>query len=451
MGINVSTLTSSCMMTTVQKQSACSADAAMDKLKALGNDSVMTQLKDSGSVSASELNALASLAEQSVQMGIDYRSLGLGWDHPETRTRYRRCQHPSTTSTASRKRQEESRAFINQMLASVAEGKVDMGDGIVTCFLDEIGVHRDSPVRAAATFLGIAAALDAELLLPLRALNEGQQYMHRTHSGDPVPPGPIASSVQALTAAVVSDPCGYSTWRYSNPVGLEQMRGLDEKQAAVWQEPSSMAHEGGLTTHEDNKGELGFFWATKIGGPSHGFDYEAQCLLPLLCNARSKVVLVSDPAWPDHPAGRAHFRCLWSHESTVVPGPRLWLESVHSDFDAAAQVDNSPWFKAVLRHAVMKSTKMQAPLLVDRHSLEDLKDIAAEYGGDTAVHEVCERLILRPSNGVCEASDYLSDKHDWVQLQEEVTEPLRRAMFQPPTPEFTSPSRMNVVDCVSAC
>ena len=36
------------------------------------------------------------------------------------------------------------------------------------------------------------------------------------------------------------------------------------------------------------QGELGFFWATKIGGPSHGFDLEGQCLLPLLANARHK-------------------------------------------------------------------------------------------------------------------------------------------------------------------
>ena len=47
-------------------------------------------------------------------------------------------------------------------------------------------------------------------------------------------------------------------------------------------------------THEDAAGELGLFWATKIGGPSHGFDFEGQCLLPLLANARHKVVLVTD-------------------------------------------------------------------------------------------------------------------------------------------------------------
>ena len=52
-----------------------------------------------------------------------------------------------------------------------------------------------------------------------------------------------------------------------------------------------------------------------VAGPArvttHGFDVEGQCLLPLLCNARHKVILVRDPAWPHHPSGRAHFRMLW--------------------------------------------------------------------------------------------------------------------------------------------
>ena len=74
--------------------------------------------------------------------------------------------------------------------------------------------------------------------------------------------------------------------------------------------------------------QLGFWWATKIGGPSHGFDLEGQCLLPLLCNARHKVILVSDPGWPHHPSGRAHFRLLWIH-GTSPPRPVLWLETVN--------------------------------------------------------------------------------------------------------------------------
>merc|ERR1712094_145908 len=47
------------------------------------------------------------------------------------------------------------------------------------------------------------------------------------------------------------------------------------------------------------------------------------------------------------------------------------------------------------------------------------------------VHKVRDRLVLRPSNGVVEASDYLSHKHDWVQMEEEVTPPIRRALWVP--------------------
>ena len=45
---------------------------------------------------------------------------------------------------------------------------------------------------------------------------------------------------------------------------------------------------------------------------------------------------------------------------------------------------------------------------------------------------VSDRLVLRPSNGVVEASDYLTNKHDWVQLEDEVTPPIKRAVYTPP-------------------
>jgi len=49
------------------------------------------------------------------------------------------------------------------------------------------------------------------------------------------------------------------------------------------------------------------------------------------------------------------------------------------------------------------------------------------------VRAVTDRLMLRASNGVVEASDYLTTKHDWVQMEDEVTPPLRRALYEPRT------------------
>merc|ERR1712232_767764 len=40
-------------------------------------------------------------------------------------------------------------------------------------------------------------------------------------------------------------------------------------------------------------------------------------------------------------------------------------------------------------------------------------------------------LILRPSNAVVEASDYLSSKHDWLQLDEETTSEISRVVYEP--------------------
>jgi hypothetical protein len=209
--------------------------------------------------------------------------------------------------------------------------------------------------------------------------------------------------------------------------------GTQYSPAQDMKEATSMVHAGGLQTHEDEQGELGFFWATKIGGPSHGFDFEGQCLLPLLANARNKALLISDPSWPAYPVGRAHLRLLWTpQEASRAPEPRLWLEAVNCDFDAAAVVDQAALTLAALSHAIEKAESMGVPLSVDPELAQDLTALANQRTGRRAsVRLTCECIALRPSNGVCEASDFLSHRHDWVQLQEEVTEPLSRALYTP--------------------
>lgn len=393
----------------------------------LGDPAMAQRLVSSRRVSRLVLVALAELAEQAVHRGIDYGTLGLGYSHPKTRQQYRLASHPSATCGASRLRAEDSRRRLAQAVGLMASGAADPERMVVDAFLHEIGLHSSAPAAAKATFAGVAAALRAELLLPLRALNEGQVSMCRTHNGEPLPPELLAQSLQEMLAAVLSRPGGLAAWRYTNPVGAEQLRGLTEQQLEAWREPSSVSHVGGLRTHEGDAEELALFWATKIGGPSHGFDHEGQCLLPLLANARHKVVLVDDPAWPEDSAGRAHFRLLWATSQAGGCEPRLFLEALHCDFDVAASgaVDQRPWVTAVLRHAAAKADAMQVPLSV---ALE-LEDALAGVVGEVA--RVQEQLELRPSNGVCEASDALSRKHDWVQLETEVTEPLPRALYKP--------------------
>merc|ERR1712232_876511 len=272
----------------------------------------------------------------------------------------------------------------------------------------EIGA--DDPKSAAATvsrsasFGGVHAALKAELALPLRALNEGEEFLHSTFGGEPVPPAPVRSVIQALIGAVLSSSSGFTDWRYGNDVGQEQLRGLSDEQVAAWRQTFSTEHEDcqGVRTHEDCEGELGFFWATKIGGPSHGFDFEAQCLLPLLANARHKVILVSNPSFWPHPLARTHFRLLWVASLEGSPQPeseaRLWLEAVNLDFsaDEAEVVDIRTCTILVLRHAIRKATEMQVVLSVSAQLLQALQHIAKEMSRAGTVRKVQERLVLRP-------------------------------------------------------
>lgn len=303
---------------------------------------------------------------------------------------------------------------------------------VVEAFIFEIGIPPSSAAASAATMPGVVAALEGELLLPLRALTEGRQQMHKTYRGELIPPAAVSATMEALMTAVLSSPGGYSAWRYGNAVCKEQLRGLTEQQLALWCEPTTVDHGSGLRTHEDAPGELGFFWATKIGGPSHGFDFEAQCLLPLLANARNKVVMLTDPKWPAYPCGRAHWRLLWKEPTSEGSSePRLWLEAINCDFPAAQAVDQGPWLQAFLTHAVSKADAMQVALSCDSRFANDLMQAAESRATDGCVWLTHERLVLRPSNGVCEASDFLSLRHDWVQLQEEHTESLWRALYVP--------------------
>ena len=188
--------------------------------------------------------------------------------------------------------------------------------------------------------------------------------MTQTMCGAPLPEDDLNGVVLSLTESVLKSSSGFSEWRYSTPKGKEQLRGLSDHQLNLWQEATQQEHPNKLRTHEDAHGELGFFWATKIGGPSHGFDYESQCILPLLANARHKVILVSDAAWTQHPVGRAHWRLLWSVGSCgkKAPEPRLWLETVNADFEAPVSCEG--WETAVLTHAVSKADAMGVPLSV---------------------------------------------------------------------------------------
>lgn len=391
--------------------------------------SLAEALAASGATTVAELRGLRQLVEQSVKRGIDYATLGLGWDHPESRVEYREARHNSITCAASRIRAECSRRQLVELVRSlVATGPgVNASAAIAAAFAKEISAAPGALTGAKGD--AVLVALEAELLLPLRALNEDRlagNSIARTFGGAALPVDKIQACIDQITAHVLDGT--FSNWRYENPVGTRQLEGLTNQQINIWKEPGKSESKGGIIVHEDAPGELGFFWATKIGGPSHGFDFEGQCLLPLLANARHKVILVTDPQWPHNPAGRAHFRLLWTADEQP-PRPTLWLETINADF--AAGVNPRLWLRPVLAHAVSKADSMGALLSLETYLAQEL--VALGIAPDR-IREVRDRLTLRPSNGVVEASDYLGGAHDWLppitSLSSEWSTPVTRTNIQ---------------------
>ena len=227
----------------------------------------LTALGGSDSV---HVRALDAMAEQSIHRGIDYKTLGLNWDHPTARTAYRSAEGASFGKPASRMRQDKSKLAMQALVTAVAgfsfpDQRQQAEDLLVSAFCTEIG----APTLAEkATFDGVAKALDAELLLPLRAFSEGITSMYTTFNGHSIPPQLVQPAVRTLLEVTLNGT--FTEWRYTNPVGKAQLAGLSDSQVALWREPTESRHNE-LRVHEDAPGELGLWWATKIGGPSHGF------------------------------------------------------------------------------------------------------------------------------------------------------------------------------------
>ena len=268
---------------------------------------------------------------------------------------------------------------------------------------------------------GILEALQGELLMPLRSLNECN--LSRTFGGSPIPAAPLEAAVDEMTRHVVEGT--YRSWRYSNETAQVQLAGLSDEQKAQWAGDDLMEHTlttgEQVTTHVGDGPEL--FWATKVGGPSHGFDYEGQCLLPLVCNGRHKVMLLTDPRYPHNPVGRAHFRMLYMAPKRT---PILWLEGVHLDSNAYGTCGSSSGEYAALitKHAMRKAEQMGLRLSLETYGC------AEQVVPADKLSEVDSKIILTPSKGVVEASDYLGD-HDWPQMEEEETRRISRLLFTP--------------------
>ena len=370
------------------------------------------------------LGGLAMLADQA-SSAPDYATTGAGGHYPFTRIHYRqRKQSPEVLYIAEGRRLETQTGIAKLVEGIIAADKPDLvlEKGLVSRFLSEIGVAPKQAAAWKASAVGITDALAHELLLPLRALNETLPAMEAKHPGQKPR---FEKAVGDITQAVVEG--RYREWRYQHQISQQQMKPLGEERQPSWMGANVSieakgSHGGQLKTREEDG--LDLFWITKIGGPSHGFDYGGHCLLPLLSNARTKAIVVEDSRWPDHPAGRAYLRLL----STPDGQPFLYLEPTQRDFrhrevypDTREQPIHQEFQQVLLEHALAKARLLGVPLSVDA-----LLEGAARRLGADGQYQAEAHYFLAPSAGVLEASDTLTDRHDWPQFEGEVVRPRSR-------------------------
>lgn len=365
--------------------------------------------------------ALNTLGRE-LSVAPDYAKTGKGWFHPSSRRDYRERAHDPFTRFLSAARQTASEERFRADLEKVAGGKLEADRVLVETFLREIGLTPAETKGWKPTAQAIRLALDHELFLPLRALVETRETMNK---GDESLSPAIEKAVKNIVRHVVEG--DYRSWRLESSIAKKQLSGLNAARLEAWKHRAHHETQYGrvkLETQEEDG--LGLFWVTKIGGPSHGFDYGGECLLPLLSNARTKAILVDDPRWPHNAAARAYLRLLHREDQTPV----LYLEPLQRDFPHREKFGDDPaiddaFYAAIMEHAAAKAAEMNLPLSI----APEYAPIADRLKLKTAPAE--ERLLLRASNGVYEASDTLSGKHDWPQQKDELTEPLKRLWILP--------------------
>lgn len=363
---------------------------------------------DAGKALEKRLISFALLVDEAVTAPDYRRSFGCGG---MDRSTYRARQHARGDDLG---RQQASRAELSRSLTEALTSKDPLAAveaALVTQFLREIGLKAHEIAGWQAKPDAIAAALEAEAFLPIRAFVErgarDTGYLPRelTH----------AVVVEAVHAIVEGR---YAEWRLTNAGSKEQLSVLTPAQLEAFKQRIGVTFEVGaandqkveLKTREIGGENLELFWATKCGGPSHGFDLSVTCSLSLVVNGRNTIIVVDDPRWP-HPAARTYLRLVSRPETGQ---PVLFLEGPALDFPYPRHlmIDLE---KACIRHAIEKAKLMGVPLAISgsiSRAVQELKLPVKTHAPFAEPYKLGPSLLLEAAS--------VFGSHDWPQRQAEV-------------------------------
>jgi hypothetical protein len=394
---------------TIEGAAAAIGALANDPALAKSLERIADRLGDRAGEYRALLAAYAVLLDEATS-APDYAGGAGSGDH---RQQYRSRQ---IGGYASRNRQDASRTTLVRPLERLSKERdpiAALSEALVDGFVREVGVPPHVARDWHADPGAVVLALDGETFVPLRALNE------RIERWVPIGyDGAGQTLVRELTQAVVEG--RYFDWRCSHGASADQLAFLDEGQKQKWLAPISIEVDA-KTKGEPVKvrtteahADLGIFWATKVGGPSHGFDTMTNCALSLVTNARNTAILVHDPRWPNV-AGRAYLRLLALDGSRE---PVLFLEGMHLDFPYRGH--KASLEKACILHAIEKAKAMGVRLSLSESLAPLVDEMKLEGKWDN------QRFVLARAALIEAASVF--GQHDWVQLGEEVRM-MKKAQF----------------------
>lgn len=394
------------------------ADTAKKDIGALekARDTAVAKHRDLQKIDLPADHPFADFAKQAMA-APDYDNTRIGWHYPRSRMEYRGEKYDAWEIFASTPRHTKTKADILE-----AKNAADPHAALSKLFLDAISAPPESK-NWNITPAGLQAAIKHEALLPLRALNgaiDDILQVRDAYGNEDA----IRKVVSDITKHILEG--DYREWRYTNPASTVQLAVLNDEQRGQWMSTLHLESRGPQGTQLKTREEDGvdLLWVTKIGGPSHGFDFGPNCLLPLLANGRTKAILVEDPRWEHNAAARCYLRLL----KTENGNPILFLEPLQRDFphDKKFSPDDDHDLRfAQVKHAVEKAREMGVRLSLRSSDHRHLEKLGVDFKPEA------RKFIIEPSAGVFEASDTLFEGHDLAQTKTMTSPRLERLLFTP--------------------
>jgi hypothetical protein len=302
-------------------------------------------------------------------------------------------------------RNQESKRLLGGALQPVLADPRSLGSVLVREFLREVGVPADVSRGWRGTPEAVGEALAGEALVPLRAANE--QIPENARYTRFVPLETTRALAQDITRAVVEG--RYENWRAETPEGRQQLALLTPEQRVLWLGPgvSAKLEIDGATLSTHNVRGFERFWATKVGGPSHGFDsFASQCWLALATNPRNDIIAVDDPRW-GNVASRSYSRVL---RNETMGHTCMMLEGTQTDFPYRRFGLESAMEAAVLKHAIVQAQQLGLPLELTSFWNAAINKLGLEGQWRSSTY------VLEPSV-LIEAGDAVGVGHDRVQRE----------------------------------